>query len=204
MFLLWLRQLPWCGDWTPASVPPPSEGRSSPTNTPVFPSLVPLSYRIVHGSVYSFLLVRYSCPLSAGVLHALLCLKVCSWCIHGERGTPHHLLLHHLPTPVFLPGESPWTEERDRLQCLGSQSRTRFTWGGCWLVRLLQGSWIEKLDSLVTGAQSQSLVTWLYQHGRLLHQSPKERESMIEKQHSQSFVTWSNERHLTIFVILYW
>ena len=37
MFLLWLRQLPKCGDWTPASVPPPTEGRSSPTNTPIFP-----------------------------------------------------------------------------------------------------------------------------------------------------------------------
>ena len=37
MFLLWLRQLPRCGDWTPASVPPPAEGRSSPTNTPGFP-----------------------------------------------------------------------------------------------------------------------------------------------------------------------
>ena len=37
MFLLWLRQLPWCGDWTPASVPACTEGRSSPTNTPVFP-----------------------------------------------------------------------------------------------------------------------------------------------------------------------
>ena len=29
--------LPCCDDQTPASVPPPSEGRSSPTNTPVFP-----------------------------------------------------------------------------------------------------------------------------------------------------------------------
>ena len=37
MFLLWLRQLPCCGDWTPASVLPRAEGRSSPTNTPVFP-----------------------------------------------------------------------------------------------------------------------------------------------------------------------
>ena len=34
MFLLWLRQLPPCGGLTPASVPPPTEGRSSPTNTP--------------------------------------------------------------------------------------------------------------------------------------------------------------------------
>ena len=38
MFLLWLRQLSQCGDWTPASILPPTDGRSSPTNTPVFPS----------------------------------------------------------------------------------------------------------------------------------------------------------------------
>ena len=37
MFLLWLRQLPCHGDRTPVSVPPPTEGRPSPTNTPVFP-----------------------------------------------------------------------------------------------------------------------------------------------------------------------
>ena len=87
MFLLWLRQLPRCGDQTPASVPPPAEGRSSPTNTPVHLP-VPSSYRVLRGSICSFPLVRYSCPLSAGVLHALLCLKVYSWCIHGERCTP--------------------------------------------------------------------------------------------------------------------
>jgi len=40
-------------------------------------------------SIYTFLLVRYSCLLSAGVLHALRCLKVYSWCICGERGTPY-------------------------------------------------------------------------------------------------------------------
>ena len=46
MFLLWLRQLPQCGDQTPASVPRPTKGRSSPTNTPVFPpsSFVLLSF----------------------------------------------------------------------------------------------------------------------------------------------------------------
>ena len=38
MFFLWLRQLPRCGDWTPASVLPPSEGRSSPNNLPASPS----------------------------------------------------------------------------------------------------------------------------------------------------------------------
>ena len=35
MFLLWLRQLPQCGDQTSASVPPPAKGRSHPTNTTV-------------------------------------------------------------------------------------------------------------------------------------------------------------------------
>ena len=61
--------------------------RSSPTNTPLSP-VVPLPYWVLHGSIYSFPLVRYSCLLSASVLHALLCLKVYSWCIHGERCTP--------------------------------------------------------------------------------------------------------------------
>ena len=46
--------------------------------TLLFFPLVPSSYRVLHGSVFSFPLVRHSCPLSAGVLHALLCLKVYS------------------------------------------------------------------------------------------------------------------------------
>ena len=40
--------------------------------------LVPLSYLVLCGSIYSFLLVRYSSLLSAGVLHALVCQKVYS------------------------------------------------------------------------------------------------------------------------------
>ena len=31
------------------------------------------------------------------------------------------------PTPVFLPGESPGTAEPDRLQSMGSQSRTQLS-----------------------------------------------------------------------------
>ena len=87
MFLLWLRQLPWRGDQTPASVPPPAKGRSS-LLTVLFFSLVSSSYRVLCGSIYSFPLVRHSCLLSAGALHALLCLKVYSWHIRGERCTP--------------------------------------------------------------------------------------------------------------------
>ena len=48
---------------------------------------VPSSYRVLPGSIYSFPLVRYYCLLSAGVLHALLCLKVYSQCICGKRCT---------------------------------------------------------------------------------------------------------------------
>ena len=50
-----------------------------------FFTLVSASYQVFHGSIYSFSVVRYSCPLSAGVLQALLCLKMYSWCILGER-----------------------------------------------------------------------------------------------------------------------
>ena len=56
--------------------------------TLLFFPLAPLSYWVLCGSIYSFPLVRYSCPFSAGVLHALLCLKVYSWCICEERCTP--------------------------------------------------------------------------------------------------------------------
>ena len=60
----------------------------------LFFPVVPSSYWVLCGSIYSFPLVRYSCLLSAGVLHALLCLKVYSWCIRGERCSPHP------PTPL--------------------------------------------------------------------------------------------------------
>ena len=39
---------------------------------------VPSSYQVLHSSIYCFPVVRYSCRLSAGVLQALLCLKVYS------------------------------------------------------------------------------------------------------------------------------
>ena len=84
MFVLWLRQMPWCGDWTPASVPPPAEGRSSPTNTPLFLPLVPLCYWVL-----------------------------CVLCIHFHwSGPPAHLSWHSACTSVsevvFL--MYPWRE----------------------------------------------------------------------------------------------
>ena len=67
--------------------------------TVLFSLLIPLFYQVLSCSIYYFLLVRYSRPLSAGVLHALLCLKVYSWSFHGKRCTTHP------PTP--LPSFSP-------------------------------------------------------------------------------------------------
>ena len=63
--------------------------------TPVFP-LVPPSYQVLRGSIYSSPLVRSSCLLSAAVLHALLCLKVYPD-VSVERDVLHvHLFHSHL------------------------------------------------------------------------------------------------------------
>ena len=70
-------------------LPFPHPPRAGPSLlTLLFLPLVPSSYRVLHGSIYSFPLVRYPCLLSADVLHAFLCLKVYPWCICGERYIP--------------------------------------------------------------------------------------------------------------------
>ena len=58
--------------------------------TLLFPPLVPLSYRVLPGSIYSFSggqVLLSTLRLQVPFL-LLLCLKVYSWCIHGERCTP--------------------------------------------------------------------------------------------------------------------
>ena len=74
------------------SVPPPTRAGLVLLTLLFFP-LVPLFYQVFCNSIYSFPLVRTSCPLSDGVLHALLCLKVYPSFIREERCTVH------LPTP---------------------------------------------------------------------------------------------------------
>ena len=101
MFLLWLRQFPWCGDWTPASVLPPAEGRSSPSNTPVFP---PSSFILLSFAWFCIFLSTGQVLLSA--------LSWCSVCtsvsegvflMYPWRDVLHvHLLLHHRVLPVFV------------------------------------------------------------------------------------------------------
>ena len=61
--------------------PPPRSGQV--LLTLLFFPLLPLSCWVLHGSIHSFLVVMYSCPLLPGVLQALLCLKVYYWCIRG-------------------------------------------------------------------------------------------------------------------------
>ena len=57
---------------------PYPQGTSPVLLTLLFFPRVPSSYRVLPDSIYYFPLVRHSCPLSAGVLHALLYLKVYS------------------------------------------------------------------------------------------------------------------------------
>ena len=65
MFPLWLRQLPRCGDRTPASVLLPTEGRSSPTNilvfSPCFFALPSFSWLYIFFSSGKVLLSALSC-----------------------------------------------------------------------------------------------------------------------------------------------
>ena len=74
----------------------PHQLRAGPVlPTLLFPPLVHSSYRVLGRSIYSFLLARYSCSLSAGVLYAFLCLK-CIPDVSGERDVLHvHILLCH-------------------------------------------------------------------------------------------------------------
>ena len=94
--LLCPKQLPWCVYLTPASVPPPPRCSSSPANAILF-LLLPLSYQVLCGSIYSFPVVMDFCSFLAGVLRELLCLKVYSWCFSVERDVLHiYLLFGHL------------------------------------------------------------------------------------------------------------
>ena len=79
MLLLCPKLLPRYGDLTPASASPQLRcSRFNPAHPPSSFSLPHLSYQVLHGSIYSFLVVRVSSLLSAGVLQDLLHLKVYS------------------------------------------------------------------------------------------------------------------------------
>ena len=74
MFLIWLRQLPQCGDQTAASVPSPTEGRSSPTNTPVSP---PSSLNLLS---FVWFYIFFFCWSGTPVYSQLVfCMHFCVW-----------------------------------------------------------------------------------------------------------------------------
>ena len=91
MFLLLLRQLPRMRIGPLLQFPHPP--RAGPVLlTLLFFPLVPLSYRVLHGSIYPCPLIRYFCLLSAGVLQ-----HFCIPDVSVERDILHvHLLLCHL------------------------------------------------------------------------------------------------------------
>ena len=77
--------------------------RSCPAHSLLIFPFLPSSYWVVHESIYSFPVVRDSCPISAVVLQCLLHLKMYSWCIHRERYTP----CPTTPLPSCLPPHPP-------------------------------------------------------------------------------------------------
>ena len=62
--------------------------------TLLFFPLVPSSYWVLHGSIYSFPLVRYSCPLSAGV-----CMHFCVWRCIPDVSVEKDVHTHPPPPP---------------------------------------------------------------------------------------------------------
>ena len=108
MFLLWLRQSPGCGTWTPDSIPPSTEGRSSPSHTPVFPpsSFIVLSFVwfYIFFSTGQVLLSALSwCSTYTSVSEGVFLMYICNYAyilstiLSVERDVLHiHLLLHHL------------------------------------------------------------------------------------------------------------
>ena len=83
MFIVWFRQLPQCGIGSLLQFLHPLRVDPVLLTLLFFPPVLS-SYWVLHGSIYSFPLVRCSCLLSGNVLITLLCLKVYAWCIHGE------------------------------------------------------------------------------------------------------------------------
>ena len=112
MLLVCPKQLPRCGDLTPAfSSPPPgplTRCRSSPSHPPLF-SLLPSFCWVLRGSVYSFLVVNT--PAHSQHVFCKICVWRCLPDASVERDVLHvHLLSHHLVslTVILVLGEMEW------------------------------------------------------------------------------------------------
>ena len=90
----------WCGDGTPAAVPPLTEGRSTPINTPSFP---PSSF-ILPSFLWVYIYILFCWSGTPVCSQLAFCKHFCVWrCIPDvsmKRDVFHvHLLLHHLAPP---------------------------------------------------------------------------------------------------------
>ena len=88
MFLLWLRQLPQWRNRIPASVPQLVEGRSSPTNTPVFPR----SPFILPSFAWFYIFFPPGQVLLSAISWCSACTSVSEGVLlmyRGEKHTPH-------------------------------------------------------------------------------------------------------------------
>ena len=74
MFLLCSKQLPWCGDRTPASFPQPNKDRSSPTNSPLYP---PYFLHLMEFCVVLYIIFQWSGTSACSQL--VLCKHFCVW-----------------------------------------------------------------------------------------------------------------------------
>ena len=125
-FPLWLKQLPYCGDQTSSWFPNPP--RAGPVLLiPLFFPLVPLSYRVLHASIHSFPLVRSSCPLSAGVLHTCLCLKVYPWREMYSTSTYSSAIIRFYPFLALLDSKTVILTHYNSVQ-KQSMNRTLLSW----------------------------------------------------------------------------
>ena len=84
--------------------------------------------RLQTGQEYSLEFIDYHEKCLAGIFKSLFCVEL-AYVVIGRPG--FNPWVGRFPwrrawqsTPVFLPGESPWTEEPGGLQPMGSQSRT--------------------------------------------------------------------------------
>ena len=73
-----------------------------------FFTILPLSYQVLHGSIYTFLVVRNSCPFSA-VFCKIFCVWRCIPDVSMERDVLQvHLLFRPPRSPPDDYNEQPW------------------------------------------------------------------------------------------------
>ena len=92
------RTIAPCGDQTPASVAPPTEGRASPTNTPIFP----LSSFILPSFKSVGLYILFSWSSTPVCSERMLCMQFCVWGIFLMSVLLSYCCCNKLPKSYWL------------------------------------------------------------------------------------------------------